>query len=50
MKEAKSQNIFNDPKAILVIQDEMYNNVKIMPTVYVEQSIEPIIFVPKIEK
>lgn len=50
MKEAKSQNIFNDPKTILVIQDEMYNNVKIMPTVYVEQSIEPIIFVPIIEK
>jgi hypothetical protein len=42
IKEAKSQNIFNDPKAILVIQDEIYNNVKIMPAIFVEKSNTPI--------
>jgi hypothetical protein len=42
IKEAKSQNIFNDPKAILVIQDEIYNNVKIMPTIFVEKRNTPI--------
>jgi len=43
LKEAKNQNIFDNPKAILVIQDEIYNNVKIMPTLYVEFSLNPII-------